>query len=66
MADKELTILLVEDDDVDVTHIKRCLRKLRVVNPLFVASDGLIALDMLRGTNGVEKIPAAGTERAVE
>ncbi len=58
MADKELTILLVEDDDVDVTHIKRCLRKLRVVNPLFVASDGLIALDMLRGTNGVEKIPA--------
>lgn len=58
MADKELTILLVEDDEVDVAHIKRCLHKLHIVNPLYVASDGLVALHMLKGTHGMNKIPA--------
>jgi CheY-like chemotaxis protein len=43
-----LNILLVEDDQVDVMNVKRAFEKNRILNPLFVASDGVQALDMLR------------------
>ena len=49
MADQKLiNILLVEDDVVDVKNVERALRKNNVANPLFVAANGLEALDMLR------------------
>lgn len=51
-----VTILLVEDDDVDVMAVKRAFRELRIANPLVTAGDGLEALDLLRGTNGSDKL----------
>jgi CheY-like chemotaxis protein len=52
-----VTVLLVDDDKVDVTAVKRAFRDLRIANPLVVAKDGIEALDLLRGTNGAEKLP---------
>ena len=49
MNDKLLNILLVEDDEVDVMNIRRAFKKGNISNPLFVAGNGLEALDMLRG-----------------
>lgn len=49
MDDKVLNILLVEDDQVDVMNVRRAFEKNRIANPLFVAGDGIEALEMLRG-----------------
>lgn len=49
MADKVLNILLVEDDEVDVMNVKRAFQKGHVSNPLYVAGNGVEALEMLRG-----------------
>jgi CheY-like chemotaxis protein len=46
--DKILNILLVEDDQVDVMNVRRAFERNRIANPLFVAGDGLEALEMLR------------------
>ena len=43
-----LNILLVEDDDVDVMNVQRAFQKNHIANPLFVAGDGVEALDLLR------------------
>ena len=43
-----LNILLVEDDDVDVMNVRRAFRQSHIANPLFVASNGVEALAMLR------------------
>jgi CheY-like chemotaxis protein len=45
-----LNILLVEDDEVDVMNVKRAFQKAHITNPLFVAGNGLEALEMLRGS----------------
>ncbi|HLL82955.1 MAG TPA: response regulator [Longimicrobium sp.] len=49
MSDKLLNILLVEDDEVDVMNIRRAFKKGNISNPLFVAGNGIEALQMLRG-----------------
>jgi CheY-like chemotaxis protein len=49
MSDKVLNILLVEDDEVDVMNIRRAFKKGNISNPLFVAGNGLEALEVLRG-----------------
>ncbi len=43
------SILLVEDDDVDVEAIRRVFEKRRIANPLLVAPDGIAAMKMLHG-----------------
>jgi CheY-like chemotaxis protein len=43
-----LNILLVEDDEVDVMNVKRAFEKAHITNPLFVAGNGLEALEKLR------------------
>ncbi len=48
-AEKLLHVLLVEDDDVDVMNVRRAFKRNNIANPLYVASDGLQALEMLRG-----------------
>jgi len=49
MADERtLHILLVEDDQVDVMTIRRAFERNKILNPLYVASNGLEALAMLR------------------
>ncbi len=44
---KVVTILLVEDDEVDVMALRRAFDKLKIANPLLVAGDGVEALEML-------------------
>jgi CheY-like chemotaxis protein len=52
MNGKMLHILLVEDDEVDVMNVQRAFKKHAINNPLYVASNGLEALAMLRGEAG--------------
>lgn len=47
-ADRLLNILLVEDDDVDVMNVQRAFRKNNIANPLFIAGNGVEALEHLR------------------
>ncbi|HET6404643.1 MAG TPA: response regulator [Candidatus Thermoplasmatota archaeon] len=49
MTDKMVNILLVEDDEIDVMNVKRAFKKNNIMNPLEVASNGLEALELLRG-----------------
>lgn len=46
-----MTILLVEDDEVDVMNVKRAFKKNHIQNPLLVAGNGLDALEILRSKN---------------
>jgi CheY-like chemotaxis protein len=45
---KEVSILLVEDDDIDAMSIERALKKLRLANPYYRAVDGVEGLAILR------------------
>ena len=56
MNGKPVTILLVEDDDIDAETVRRALEELKIGNPLRVARDGLEGLEILRGENGHEAI----------
>jgi CheY-like chemotaxis protein len=47
---KHATILLVEDDDIDAMIVERAFKKLRIVNPIVRAKDGILALELLRST----------------
>lgn len=51
-----VNILMVDDDDVDCMNVQRAFKKSNVLNPLSIAHNGLEALDMLRGENGMEKV----------
>jgi len=48
MSNQLLSILLVEDDEVDVMNVRRAFAKSHIMNPLFVAGNGLEALEKLR------------------
>lgn len=50
-------LLLVDDDAVDVMTVQRSFKKNNITNPLFVASNGLEALAMLRGEGNYPIIP---------
>lgn len=52
-----VTILLVEDDLVDIKKIKRLFNERRIANPVIVAHNGLEALEVLRGN---EETPPLG------
>lgn len=45
---KNVTILLVEDDQVDALAVKSALEENNIANPVHVAQDGVAALEMLR------------------
>jgi CheY-like chemotaxis protein len=57
METKTVHIMLEEDDHVDVRIIKRALQKEKISNPIVVAKDGLEALAMLKGTEGIDRVP---------
>lgn len=57
MTENLLHILLVDDDDVDVMNVQRAFKKNKILNPLYVASNGIEALEMLRG-EGQSPMPA--------
>lgn len=48
MPHNELTVLLVEDDEVDIMAVKRAFDKAKIANPVIVAHDGIEALEKLR------------------
>jgi CheY-like chemotaxis protein len=48
MDTRELHILLVDDDDVDVMNVQRAFQKNRLANPIHVAANGIEALEKLR------------------
>ncbi|MBE9092606.1 response regulator [Tychonema sp. LEGE 07203] len=48
MEDKKIHILLVEDDEVDVMNVRRAFKKSNILNPLYIAANGLEALAILR------------------
>ncbi|MFT6597900.1 response regulator [Cycloclasticus pugetii] len=45
---KDVTLLLVEDDDIDAMTIERGFLKQRIANPIVRAYDGIEALELLR------------------
>ena len=45
---KEVSLLMIEDDDIDATALKRALHKLKLLNPVYRARDGLEAIEILR------------------
>lgn len=53
---KTVTILMVEDDDLDFKAFQRALNNMRLANPVKRATDGIEALEMLRGENGQDQI----------
>lgn len=53
MSDVLPSILLVEDDEVDVEAIRRLFARRNIANPLHVAPDGVVALRMLHGDDNV-------------
>ncbi|QIR38681.1 response regulator [Tolypothrix sp. PCC 7910] len=61
MTERVINILLVEDDEVDIMNVKRAFKKVNITNPIYLANNGLEALNMLRGHG--EQPPAIPTER---
>lgn len=47
-----VNFLIVDDDQVSVMAMKRALKKLKIVNPVQVATNGEDALNVLRGECG--------------
>ena len=48
--------LVVDDNDLDVENIERGFRRFGIANEIVRAKHGYDALDVLRGTNGREKL----------
>jgi CheY-like chemotaxis protein len=48
MTDRALNILLVEDDEVDVMNVQRAFERNHMTSSLFVAGNGIEALEILR------------------
>jgi CheY-like chemotaxis protein len=46
-SSKVVTILLVEDDEIDVRALRWAFEKLKIANPLVIARDGVEAWEML-------------------
>jgi CheY-like chemotaxis protein len=49
VQERMLNVLLVEDDEVDVMNVRRAFKKNHIANPLWVAGNGIEALEALRG-----------------
>ncbi len=56
MEEKKIHILLVEDDEVDVMNVRRAFKKNNIVNPLYMAANGLEALAILRQEEKIEPV----------
>ncbi len=56
MSDKTLNILLVEDDDVDRMNVQRAFQKNNIGNPIYVARNGIEALEMLQSRGDISPL----------
>ncbi|MBF2084998.1 response regulator [Thermoleptolyngbya sp. C42_A2020_037] len=52
VQERVINILLVEDDEADVMNVRRAFKKNNITNPLYVATNGIEALSMLRSEGG--------------
>ena len=50
-------LLHVEDDELCIMGLVRAFKNAKIANPISFAHDGIDALEMLRGTNGRERLP---------
>ena len=57
MSNREVTILHVEDDELDVMGLERAFKAEKISNPILVAHDGVEGFEFLRGMNGGEPLP---------
>jgi CheY-like chemotaxis protein len=57
MEEKQLSVLLVDDDEVDVMTVKRAFKKNNITHPLYVASNGLEALELLSSNTLPKLLP---------
>jgi len=48
---KQVSILIVDDDEIDVQSFKRTFAKLKIANPVYRARDGVEGLEILRSRN---------------
>ena len=53
---EDVHILIVDDDDISIRAIRRALTKMKLVNPVRVATDGIQGLEILRGEAGEKKL----------
>ncbi|MBL7648502.1 MAG: response regulator [Candidatus Hydrogenedentes bacterium] len=53
---REVKILLVEDDEVDVIRVQRGFHQLRIANEIVRARDGIEALEILRGAGSEARL----------
>ncbi|ELR98116.1 response regulator [Gloeocapsa sp. PCC 73106] len=56
MSEKLINVLLVEDDDVDRINVKRAFQRNNIRNPLYMAHNGLEALEMLRSHGEIQPV----------
>ena len=56
MSRDRVTVLLVEDDDVDAEAVMRSIRRSQIPVDVVWVEDGVEALDMLRGGPGFESL----------
>ena len=56
MSDKPVTVLLIDDDDVDIRVVERAFKQHKISNPIVVANDGVEGLARLRGEEGFERV----------
>ena len=54
---RSVHLLLVEDDEIDAEAVQRAFKRERILNPVTVVSDGIEALEALRGENGRDPVP---------
>ncbi len=57
MDNKQTSILLIDDDEVDVMTVKRAFQKNNITNPLYVATTGFEALALLQGNDLPKHLP---------
>lgn len=53
---KDVTFIIIEDDEVDAMQLRRVFRQLEVSGKKVFAKDGAEGLELLRGHNGREKV----------
>ncbi len=56
MKEDMINILLIDDDELDIMTVQRAFKKNNIVNPLYIARNGIEGLELLRG--GPSGIPS--------
>jgi CheY-like chemotaxis protein len=57
MSIRPAHFLFIDDDLVEIDGMKRAFKKAKIANPIHTASDGLVALEALRGSHGRPAVP---------